>query len=203
MNTRKRVQAHKAVLVIAAMLVVAFLVGSSSSAGASGGDADAGLTISVDLQTVHINESERFEMRTVITNVGNATTGELVAHLNVASLQKGIYVDPEDWSPTRTMFVDPIAPGQSRTLTWEIRGLFAGDFAVYVVVLSKDSSTVPVSSDEVRISIERWSVMEASTVIPVVVSVPALLGAVMAVQRVWRFRRQRDLERQWETREDD
>ena len=44
---------------------------------------------------------DRFMITTEITNTGATPTGEILAHLNVASIEGSVYVDPEDWSPNR------------------------------------------------------------------------------------------------------
>ena len=40
----------------------------------------------------------RFTLETELTNTGTASTGRLLAHLNIASIQGSVYVDPEDWA---------------------------------------------------------------------------------------------------------
>jgi len=114
-----------------------------------------------------------------------------VAHLNVASLQQGLYVDPEDWSPERTQFLDPIEPGASARLTWRIHGLFAGNFAIYVVVMAKDTSGAPVVSEELLVHIEKWSVMQIMDVSWVLMSIPVILGLLYIGQRSWLTQKQR------------
>jgi hypothetical protein len=44
----------------------------------------------------------RFMITTVVTNTGAAPTGKILAHLNVAGIEGTVYVDPEDWSPSRS-----------------------------------------------------------------------------------------------------
>jgi hypothetical protein len=123
-------------------------------------------------------EGEYFTFSTNISNNGTETTPSLVAHLNVGSLKKGIYVDPEDWSSERTLFLEPLGPGASVNLTWRVHALFAGDIAVYVVVLPMDAASTPAVSDEVIVHVEKWSVMYLSDVTPVVIAVPVVLGTL-------------------------
>jgi hypothetical protein len=177
------------VLVITTSLLL--MAGPATADQANPPELPLSVTISVNMVDVSLQESEYFDFTTTVTNNGTVATGALVAHLNVASLQKGLYVDPEDWSETRTVFFGPLGPGASESLTWKVHGLFAGDFAVYVVVLSKDSSTVPVSADEVHVHIEKWTVMQVAGVTPVVVTVPIVVGALYVGQRMRRMVREK------------
>ena len=171
-------------LVLAITTALLLMAGPASSDQAHPPELPLSVTISVTKMDVSLQEGDYFDFPSTITNNGTKATGSLVAHLDVASLQKGLYVDPEDWSDTRTVFFGPLGPGASAMLTWKVHGLFAGDFAVYVVVLSKDSSTVPVSSDEVHVHIEKWTVMQVAGVTPVVVTVPVVVGALYVGQRI-------------------
>jgi hypothetical protein len=78
----------------------------------------------------------RFTVHSRITNPGRATD-RLFAHLNVASLDRQVYVDPEDWSSDRTQEVAPLPPAGSATLSWEVQAVNAGSFDLYVVLLPK------------------------------------------------------------------
>ena len=91
-----------------------------------------------------------FTIATEVKNAGNAPTGEILAHLNVASIEGSVYVDPEDWSSDRSQQLS-LKPGESRKLSWEIQAVNAGLFAAYVVVVpfgntvngNEDLSTSP------------------------------------------------------------
>ena len=67
-------------------------------------------------------------------NTGATPTGEILAHLNVASIEGTVYVDPEDWSPSRSQQLS-LEPGESQKLSWELQAVNAGHFAAYVVVV--------------------------------------------------------------------
>jgi len=168
-------------------IAAALLFVSGHPVAAQGGSNEEvnGLSISVNMTTISVSESDYFNFHTIITNNGTEATQPLVAHLNVASLQKGVYVDPEDWSELRTKFVDPIAPGASVNLSWRVHALFAGNFAVYVVVLSRDTSSIPVVSDEIHVHIEKWEVMQLTDVNPIVTAVPVMIGVLYVGQKSW------------------
>lgn len=166
------------VLFLSMMLVGPFAWVHPASAQNALDPVSNGLTIHVNLTSVSLMEGEYFTFSTNISNNGTETTPSLVAHLNVGSLKKGIYVDPEDWSSERTLFLEPLGPGASVNLTWRVHALFAGDIAVYVVVLPMDAASTPAVSDEVIVHVEKWSVMYLSDVTPVVIAVPVVLGTL-------------------------
>jgi hypothetical protein len=180
------------VLLTCAMLALLALAGGLASAQGGSGDHVGELTISVNRTVVTILEGNQFAFTTQIRNDGNGTTPPLVASLNVVSLKEGVYVDPEDWSQARSVHLDPLGPGGSTDLTWSVQALIAGDFAVYVAVIPKEPSTAPVVSEMVHVHIQKWAVMPMGGVVPVVVAVPVLLGALYAGQRAWAAIRRRN-----------
>ena len=71
---------------------------------------------------------DHFEITTEIRNTGSAPTGDILAHLNVASIEGTVYVDPEDWSSERSQQLS-LKAGESRELSWEIQAVNSGRFA--------------------------------------------------------------------------
>jgi hypothetical protein len=126
-----------------------------------------------------VGESVAFS--TVLRNTGTEVTPPLVVHLNVASLQYGVYVDPEDWSSARTQYLDPLQPGDAVTVDWSVRALTEGDFAVYVTVVAADPAFVPVTGAPLLVRTSPSNILPMKTVLPVVVAVPLVpLGLVFA-----------------------
>ena len=121
----------------------------------------------------------RFTITTQVANTGSAPTGDVLAHLNVASMQDDVYVDPEDWSSSRSQNLN-LRPGESRTLSWDIQAVNAGKFAAYVVVLPEGAEVSGAEglavSPLVKIDVETRSALSESGVLPVVVAIPLLLG---------------------------
>ncbi len=198
--TRMGAMRPSGTVVVLALLVtlvtLVFLLASGRPVAAQG-SADGGIpgvSIDVSMTSISLREADYFTFNTRISNNGTEATPALVAHLNVVALQSGTYVDPEDWAGERTEFLGTIAPGASKDLTWRVHGLFAGEFAIYVAVLVQDSSSSPVVSDEVHVHIESWTVMQLSGVMPVVVAVPVVLGALYAWQRSHLVLRRRERE---------
>ena len=126
---------------------------------------------------------DRFMITTEITNTGAKPTGEILAHLNVASIEGSVYVDPEDWSPSRSQQLS-LQPGESRKLSWELQAVNAGHFAAYVAVVpfgSKVAGNEPLMiSPLVNVDVASRSTLTAGGALPVVVVVPLLLGLAAA-----------------------
>ena len=121
----------------------------------------------------------RFMITTEVKNAGNAPTGEILAHLNVASIEGSVYVDPEDWSSDRSQQLS-LKPGESRKLSWEIQAVNSGLFAAYVVVVpfgntvngNENLTTTPL----IRVDVAPRTTLTAGGALPVVLAVPLLIG---------------------------
>ena len=126
---------------------------------------------------------DRFTITTELTNTGTAPTGEILAHLNVAGIEGSVYVDPEDWSPSRSQQLS-LQPRESRKLSWEIQAVNAGHFAAYVVVVPFGSKVAGneslMISPLVNVNVASRSTLTAGGALPVVVVVPVLLGLAAA-----------------------
>lgn len=130
------------------------------------------VTVTIDKDTAAIVAGDWVTFHTVIRNTGDSATPPLVANFNVASFHPGPHVDPEDWSPLRTQYIDSIQPGGSVELAWDVHTLFEGDFAVYVTVVSQEKDFGPVGSPTLHIHAGPDDVLPLNEVIPVVVIIP-------------------------------
>ena len=136
------------------------------------GSQPATLSINVDKVSASLVEGEWVNFQTEITNTGETVSPPLVAHLNVASLQPGKHVDPEDWSPERTQYLPPIQPGETVLLDWRVHTLFEGNFAVFVSLVSEDATFTTLSSPALQIRATPDAVLPMKDVIPTVAAVP-------------------------------
>jgi hypothetical protein len=148
-----------------------------------------GLSATVDRARISTQLGRSFEFRSTIKNPGAGAVSGLVAHLSVLSLRRDPYVDPEDWSSQRVVFLDPIPAGGSRTLRWRMTAANAGTFGVYITVLSTDGSHMPAPNTraiDLRVSERRT--LNAGGILPLTIAVPALLGALAITLRLRRRR---------------
>lgn len=145
----------------------------------------APLSLQVVAEPVHVETllGGRFMITTAVRNTGAAPTGEILAHLNVASIDGAVYVDPEDWSPSRSQQLS-LKPGESRKLAWELQAVNSGHFAAYVVVVPFGSTVAGneelVTSPLVNVAVASRSTLTAQGALPIVLSVPFLLGLAAA-----------------------
>jgi len=183
-------------LAVAAALLVAILVVALVSGPASaqeGGPPSAGeLTISVSKSEVSALTGDKFTFTTEITNSGSEATPPLIANLNFASLDDSTYIDPEDWSPRRTVSIPPVGPGSSVSRSWTVNPILKGDVAVYVVVLPDSPGLAGagplVASPAIHVRVGEQRSLNPGGVLPVVLAVPGVLALAFAGLRVTRAR---------------
>jgi hypothetical protein len=166
---------------ITALLAAAALTCADAHAAA------AGLSATVDRARISTQLGGSFEFRSTIKNSAAGPASGLVAHLSVLSLRRDPYVDPEDWSSQRVVFLDSIPAGGARTLRWRMTAVNAGTFGVYVTVLPAGRRGAPAPNTptiEVRVSERRT--LNAGGILPLAVAIPALLGALATALRLRR-----------------
>jgi len=137
----------------------------------------ASVSVTVDRVGVATGLGKRFAFRSTVVNTGPGEERGLVAHLNVASLRPGVYVDPEDWSTSRTRYLDPIPAGGTATVRWSLQAVNAGSFAVYVAVLPAGAAgRPPAVGRTVRVSVAERRTLDAGGILPLAVGMPVVLG---------------------------
>jgi hypothetical protein len=160
-----------------------------TAAPASRAAAGPPATVSVDRTTVATKLGHTFVIRSTIANPGATPATGLIAHLNVLSLRRGLYVDPEDWSSHRTRYLAPIPAAGSTTLDWKLQAVNAGDLGVYIAVLRQDGQPVdPTTGPLVHVTIVDRRTLDAAGIVPLTVGVPALLALIAATVRIFRRR---------------
>jgi hypothetical protein len=166
------------------LLIIGLLVGAltwlAAPALATG---PASLQVVAEPAQVETVLGGRFTITTEITNTGAASSGEILAHLNVASIEGSVYVDPEDWSSDRSQELS-LQPGESQKLSWELQAVNPGHFAAYVAVVPFGSTVAGnedlMISPLVNIAVASRSTLTAQGALPVVITVPLLLGVAAA-----------------------
>jgi hypothetical protein len=156
---------------------------------AAAAPAAAGIAVSNDRATVTTKLGHRFVFHTRIENRGTTAATGLVAHLNVVDLTGHTYVDPEDWSSSRTRYLAPIAPGGSTTLSWRMNAVNAGTIGVYVAVLSRSGAPVPpTTGPTVRVQIEDRKTLNSGGILPLALGIPGALGLLALGVKIRRAR---------------
>lgn len=170
-------------------MALATLIATLVLAGAAGAkDGEVSITTTPSHLTVGLGE--RFSFETTITNGGAAASRPLIAHLNLLSLRDGVYVDPEDWSTDRTVYLGALPAGGRRTLTWKIHAVNTGRLAAYVTVLPQNDVEAPViTGTVVRFDVSERDTLNAGGVLPIALGVPAALALLAGAVYLGRRRR--------------
>lgn len=172
---------------VACALPLALLTTYDAEAAQTGSAIVAGqVAVALDQHDLTASPGEKITFASTIRNTGDRPLDGYVAHLNILSTDKSVYVDPEDWSPRRTQFLDPVPPGGSTTLSWNVRAVTSGPILLFVSVTSPTAREVT-SSGPLNMTVGGQRVVQAGAVLPLVLWVPAgvlaLLGATSARKR--------------------
>jgi ABC-2 type transport system permease protein len=154
---------------------------------------DQSLTIAIDTESKHVKTGDSVEFSTTITNTAAESSPPLIVAMNVINLDAtGDVVDPEDWSPQRTQYMDAIGPGESATQNWIINTILEGDFMVYMVLIpepeSAEATSHPVTSSGIHLTVDPFTRLNPGGVLPFAIGGPVLLLAITYF--VYRRRRQ-------------
>jgi len=177
------------------LLPVALLVGSLplSSAAAVERRADdsapaSPLTVVLDQTEIEVGPGEKVRFSSTVRNAGGQPLDDLVAHLAILSSAPDVYVDPEDWSPRRTQYVDGLAPGQDAILSWNVQAVTAGPLILYVAVTDPQSETV-VASRPLSMTVTGRRVVNSADALALVAGVPATVLLLLLLSGVRRRQR--------------
>lgn len=150
------------------------------------------LQIDIDMAYTVVKTGDRVDFNTTLTNNGTEDSLPLIVAMNIVNLdEEGDVVDPEDWSPERTQYVDELAPGESATQAWIINTILDGDYMVYMVLIpapeSQEATTLPVASPAIHLTVTPFTRLNPGGVLPFAIGGPLLLGA--AIFFIYRRRR--------------
>jgi uncharacterized repeat protein (TIGR01451 family) len=152
----------------------------ATAAPARASDGQESLVVTVSRPQIAVALGDRLTFQSTVTNSGSTTASGLVAHLNVLSLHPGVYVDPEDWASARTRYLDPLPPGGSKTISWNMQAVSSGSFGVYVAVLpERVQASPPTTSPTVELTVRSRETLNSSGILPLALGMPALLGALL------------------------
>jgi hypothetical protein len=168
--------------------VVSALSAAVALAASLAGPAGASrISVSVNRAQISTHLGDRFTFRSTVVNHGRTAARGLIAHLNIVGLESAVYVDPEDWSSHRTIYLDALPAGESTTITWRLQAVSAGDFDVYVAVLPRRAiARPPTTGPAVRVAVADRRTLNSGGIVPLALGVPALLGLLALAVR---FRR--------------
>jgi ABC-type transport system involved in multi-copper enzyme maturation permease subunit len=153
---------------------------------------DAPLHVSIDMSDTVVRAGTPLVFNTVVVNRSAEASHPMIVAMNIINLSKtGEVVDPEDWSPQRTQYVEPLAPGQSANLAWRVNCILDGDFMVYLVAIphpgKPDATSVPAVSPGIHVTVTRYTKLNPGGVLPFAIGGPLVLALVIFL--VYRHRR--------------
>jgi hypothetical protein len=90
-----------------------------------------------------------------------------------------VYVDPEDWSTSRTRYLDPVPAHGEVRLDWPMQAVNSGHFLVYVALTRPQGPAAVTSSDALRLDVAEQRTLDAGGALPLAVAGPGLVGLVM------------------------
>jgi len=139
--------------------------------------ATARVSVGVDRTEIVTQLGQKFTFRSTFRNPGSAPADGLIAYLNVLSLRRSVYVDPEDWSSHRTKYLPPIPAGGSLTVSWPMEAVNHGSFAVYVtVVTAHQGGRAPAIGPAIHVAVADRKTLDSGGIVPLALGIPALLG---------------------------
>lgn len=150
------------------------------------------LKVTIDLDYKVVRAGDPVEYHTVVTNSDTGESLPLVVAMNIINLNaEGDVVDPEDWSPQRTQYIESIPSGQSTTLSWRVNAILDGDYLVYMVVIpepdGEQATSQPIASSGIHLTVTPFSRLNPGGVLPIAIGGPVIL--LVAVFVVYRLRR--------------
>jgi hypothetical protein len=187
-RARRRAKA----LAAAAVLTLCLLGFAGPAAAAPAGVVEIPLQISIDKSDGVVRAGTPVEFKTVVANPGAEPSRPIIVAMNIINLDKqGEVVDPEDWSPQRTQYVEPLTPGQTATLSWRINAILDGDFMVYIVAIpapsGREETSQPVASSGIHLTVTPYTKLNPGGVLPYAIGGPALVAVGIFI--LYRIRR--------------
>jgi hypothetical protein len=133
------------------------------------------------------------EFNTTVANPLSEASPALIVAMNIINLNAaGDVVDPEDWSPQRTQYIETLAPGASSDLHWIINTIVDGDYMVYMVLIphpaSPETTSQPVATSGIHLTVTPFTRLNPGGVLPYVFGGPIIMFVITLV--VYRLRRQ-------------
>jgi ABC-2 type transport system permease protein len=152
------------------------------------------LQITIDMAYKTVKAGDHILYNTTVTNNGTADSPPLCLAMNIINLDAaGDIVDPEDWSPQRTQYVDVLPAGQSATHSWRVNAILDGDYLVYMVIIpepdGQNATSQVTASSGIHLIVTPYTKLNPGGVLPFAIGVPILL--VLGIIFLYRLRRRK------------
>ena len=180
-----------ATLVLLALLLLSFGIAPAQALQSDMFDS-ANLQITIDTTSAVAKNGDKVEFNTTVTNNADEASPPLIVAMNIINLDStGDVVDPEDWSPERTQYLESLAPSKSETQSWILNTILEGDYMVYVVLIpmpaDENSTSQPVTSEGIHVIVNQFTRLNPGGILPFALGIPIILVLILlAVLRVRR-----------------
>jgi ABC-2 type transport system permease protein len=177
-------------MVVAALLFLAVVAAPAFGRPLSQTDG-SDLKVSLEETFLEVRTGDEVNFDTLLENNGTEDSPPVIMALNIIKLS-GDVVDPEDWSPERTQTVDFVPAGDQIRHSWTIEAILKGDYMVYLVAVpepGETSTSHPVTSPGLHLTIGAFQRLNPQGVLPVVIAVP--LGVTLTLLVLVRLRLRR------------
>jgi len=141
------------------------------------------VSVKIDQTSVSTKIGHRFHFSTSIRNTGSQPVPGVVAHLNIMSLDPSVYVDPEDWSSSRTRYLGALEAHGSRRIDWTVQAVNSGRFVVYVAVADRNGAGTITASAPLLTHVAQRRTLNSGGVMPLALGMPAGLALILLVLR--------------------
>jgi hypothetical protein len=140
-----------------------------------------------------VKAGDKVTYNTVLSNSGTETTPPLSVAMNIINLDAaGDVVDPEDWSPQRTQYLETLGPGQTVTFSWIVNAILDGDYLIYMTLIpepaGQKATSQPVASSAIHLTVTPFTKLNPRGVLPYAVGGPIVLLLGMSLLRRHRRR---------------
>jgi ABC-type transport system involved in multi-copper enzyme maturation permease subunit len=145
----------------------------------------ANLQISIDTTSALTKNGDKVEFHTTVMNKGSEASPPLIVAMNIINLDStGDVVDPEDWSPERTQYLESLEAGKSATQSWTLNTILEGEYMVYVVLIptpeSDNRTSQPVTSQGIHVKVNQFTRLNPGGILPFAVGIPIILVLILA-----------------------
>ena len=142
--------------------------------------APAVLEVSIDMQYTVASQGDSILYKTTVANHTGETARPLTVAMNIINLNAaGDIVDPEDWSPQRTQYIEALAPGAEVTLSWMVNAIMDGDYMIYMVAVPRpdapEATSLPVASPGIHLTVRPFTKLNPKGILAYVVGTPLVL----------------------------
>ena len=152
------------------------------------------MQIGVDMEYATVKAGDHIIYKTTVKNNGTAASPGLCLAMNIVNLNAaGDIVDPEDWSPQRTQYIEGLAAGESTTHEWRVNAILDGDYLIYMVVIpepdGQNATSLPTASSGIHLVVTPFTKLNPGGVLPYAIGGPIVL--IMGIVFLYRLRRRK------------